>query len=166
MNQLSNTQRARIISLFVIEILLFLSILAYMNEVRNASPQINHVENFNVDGSDVSPIANLFISGANGMLQAIVELSAFLGMIIISFILLVLWRLIALRKNAKISNDELVLSKKILVAFVAITPITNLIITHFTYVFFIALLTLIPTVLLLMLSIFPMKKRINANRQD
>ncbi|MDE6025415.1 MAG: hypothetical protein K2G45_08175 [Lachnospiraceae bacterium] len=137
-----------------------------MNEVRNASPQINHVENFNVDGSDVSPIANLFISGANGMLQAAVELSAFLGMIIISFLLLVPWRLIALRKNAKIANDELAVSKKLLLAFIAITPITNLIITHFTYLFFIAVLTLIPTVLLSTLSILPMKKRINNNKQN
>ncbi len=152
--------------MFIIEILLFLSILAYMNEVRNASPQINHVENFNVDGSDVSPIANLFISGANGMLQAAVELSAFLGMIIISFLLLVPWRLIALRKNAKIANDELAVSKKLLLAFIAITPITNLIITHFTYLFFIAVLTLIPTVLLSTLSILPMKKRINNNKQN
>ncbi len=166
MNQLSNTQRARIISLLVIEILLFLSILAYMNEVRSAGHQINHVENFNVDGSDVSPIANLFISGANGMLQAVVALSACLGMIIISFLLLVPWRLIALQKSAEIANNELAISKKSLVTFVVITPITNLIITHFTYVFFIALLTLIPSVLLLMLSILPMKKRININKQD
>lgn len=166
MKHLSNTQRARIISLSVIEILLFLSILGFIDGIQNAGHQINDVENLNLDGSDVSPIANLFIFGANGMLQAATELLAYLGMLIISFILLVPWRLIALRKNAKIANNELTISKTILAAFVIITPIACFITTHFTYIFCITLLTLIPTVLLLLFSIFSMKKRITINQCD
>lgn len=63
MKHLSNTQKARIISLFAIEILLFLSISGYVNETCHAGNQIDYVENLNLDGSDVSPIANLFIGG-------------------------------------------------------------------------------------------------------
>ncbi len=166
MKHLSNTQRARIISLSVIELLLFLSILGFIDEIQNAGHQINDVENLVLDGSDVSPIANLFIFGANGMLQAATELLAYLGMLIISFILLVPWRLIALRKNTKIANNELTISKTILAVFVIITPITCLITTRFTYMFCITLLTLIPTILLLIFSIFPLKKHITSNQED
>lgn len=166
MKHLSNTQKARIISLFAIEILLFLSISGYVNETCQAGNQIDNVENLNLDGSDVSPIANLFIGRANGMLNMITALSACLGMIIISFILLVPWRLIALRKNAEIAENELAISKKSIAMFVVITLIANLILTHYTYGGFIAVLILIPTVFLFILCIFPMKKRKNANRQD
>lgn len=166
MKHLSNTQKARSISLFVIELLLFLCILGYAGGVSSSGNQIDSVDNLNVDGSDFSPIANLFVSGTNGMLQAMTVLASYLFMIIISFILLVPWRLIALRKSAEIADNELTISKKSLVTFIIVTPITSLIITHFTYGGFITVLTLIPTVLLLMLCIFPMKKRINAKRQD
>lgn len=164
---LSNRQKARVITLFIISILLFISTIGYINGIADAGHQIDYVEDMSVDGSDFSPIANLFILGTNGILQFLTGLLAAVAMIILSLILLVPWRLTAIRKNSEISKKELSIAKTILILFVTITLITSCILTRFTYVSFIALLVLIPTVFLLTLGVLPLKnayKRTNENQ--
>lgn len=156
-NDLSNRQKVRIISLLIISILLFLSASGYASSIKNAGQQIDYVEDMNVDGSDFSPIANLFIAGTNGFLQFLTSIVAVIAMVVISLILLIPWRLIAIKKDSKISKAEPDIAKAILIIFVIITPITGFIITHFTCAFSILLLTLIPALFLLVLSVLPLK---------
>ena len=157
-NDLSNRQKVRVISLLIISIFLFLSASGYAGSIKNAGQQIDYVEDMDVDGSDFSPIANLFIAGTNSMLQLLTSIAAVVIMIIDSLILLVPWRLIAIRKDSEISKKEPDIAKAILIIFVVITPITGFIITHFTCGFSILLLTLIPTLFLLGLGVLPLKK--------
>lgn len=166
-NDLSNRQKARVITLFIISILLFFNATGYVSGIEDAGHQIDYVEDMDVDGSDFSPIANLFILGTNGILQLLTGLLAAAAMIILSLILLVPWRLAAIRKNSEISKKELSIAKAILILFVTITLITSCILTRFTYVSFIVLLVLIPTVFLLTLGVLPLKnayKRANENQ--
>ena len=160
-NDLSNKQKVRVISLFIIAILLFLSASGYAGSIKDAGQQIDYVEDMNVDGSDFSPIANLFITGTNGMLQLLTCIAAVVIMVIDSLILLVPWRLIAIRKDSDISKKEPNIAKAILIIFVVITPVTGFIITHFTVAFFVLLLTLIPALFLLGLGVLPLKKAYN-----
>ena len=157
-NDLSNRQKVRMISLLIISILLFLSASGYVRSIQNAGQQIYYVEDMDVDGSDCSPIANLFIAGTNGMLQLLTCIAAVVIMVIDSLILLIPWRLIAIRKDSEISKKEPDIAKAILIIFVVITPITGFIITHFTFAFFVLLLTLIPALFLLVLGVLPLKK--------
>lgn len=157
MNDLSNRQKVRIISLFIISILLFLRVSGYISEIQNADNEIDYVEELPVDGEDFSPIANLFILGTNGILQLITIALTYVAMVNISLILLVPWRLIAIRKNSEISKKELDMAKGILKIFVVITPVTGFAMTHFTYVFSIVFLTLIPAAFLLVLGVLPLR---------
>lgn len=167
LNDLSKKQNARIISLFIISILLFFNATGYINGIQNVGNEIDYVEDMDVDGSDFSPIANLFIVGFNGMMQCLAGIVAVIGMILISLILLIPWRLIAIKKVSEISKKELDISKAILILFAVITPATGCILTRFRYIFFIALLALIPVVFLLLLGVLPLKnayKQMNENQ--
>lgn len=153
--------------MFIISILLFFYAARYISVIQEAGHQIDYVEDMDVDGSDFSPIANLFILGTNGMLQLLTGLLAAAAMIILSLILLVPWRLAAIRKNSEISKKELSIAKAILILFITITLITSCILTRFTYISFIILLVLIPAVFLLTLGVLPLKnayKRANENQ--
>lgn len=168
-NDLSDKQKVRMISLLIISILLFLSTSGYVRSIQNAGQQIDYVEDMNVDGSDFSPIANLFIAGTNGMLQLLTGIVSVIAMVINSLILLIPWRLIAIRKGSYISKKEPDIAKAILILFVIITPITSCILTRFKYIFFIALLVLTPAVFLLILGVLPLKnayKHMNENQPE
>ena len=156
-NSLSKSQKARIISLFIIAILLFLNVLLNINSILDSGHEIHYVKDHYVDGEDFSPIANMFIFGANSMIQTATGIFAMIDMIFFSLLFLIPWRLISIRKNSEISKTELDISGKILITFVVITLIVSLIMTHFSYIYYIAFLVLIPTVFFLILSIFPMK---------
>lgn len=160
-NDLSNRQKVRVISLLIIAIFLFLSASGYAGSIKNAGQQIDYVEDMDVDGSDFSPIANLFIAGTNGMIQLLTGIVSVIAILVDSLILLIPWRLISIKKDSEISKKEPDIAKAILIIFVIITPVTGFIITHFTYVFFILPLTLIPTLFLLVLAVLPLKNAYN-----
>ncbi len=167
MNDLSNKQKMRIVGLLIISILLFFNATGYINGIQNVGHEIDYVEDMNVDGSDFSPIANLFILGTKGMLQCLAGIVAVIGMVIISLIFLISWRLIAIKKTSEISKKELDIAKAMLILFAVITPVTGCVLTRFRYIFFIILLTLIPVVFLLVLGVLPLKnayKQINENQ--
>lgn len=166
MNDLSNKQKVRIISLLIISILLFLNTMGYINAIQNAGHEIDYVEDVYVDGEDFSPIANLFILGTNGMMQLLTCIVTFIATTIISLIFLIPWRLIAVRKDSEIAQKEPDIAKAMLIVFVVLTPATGFIKTHFTYAFSVLLLTLIPALFLLALGVLPLKnayKRMNEN---
>lgn len=156
-NDLSNRQKMRIISLLIISILLFLSSSEYARSIQNSGQQIDYAENMTVDGSDFTPIANLFVAGTNGFLQFLTSVLAVIAIVIISLILLIPWRLIAIRKDSEISKEEPDIAKAILVIFVVITSITGFIITQLTCGFSVLLLTLIPALFLLIFGVLPLK---------
>lgn len=162
LKDLSNRQKARVLSLFIISIVLFFNATGYINGIQNVGQEIDYVEDMDVDGSDFSPIANLFIAGHKGMMQCLAGIVAVIGMIIISLILLIPWRLIAIKKISEVSKKELDIAKAILILFTIVTPITGCILTRFRYILFIILLVLIPVVFLLVLGALPLR---NAYKQ-
>ena len=87
-------------------VLLLLNILGYANGIKNAQPVIEYVDEVDIDGEDFSPIANLFIGGANGFFQFVTIVFMIFSMLLISLILLVPWRCIAIRKNSIVSETE------------------------------------------------------------
>ena len=56
-------------SLIILLMLLFLSILGYTYELFHAEQLVDYGEVVCVGGEDTSPIVNLFLFGANGILQ-------------------------------------------------------------------------------------------------
>lgn len=153
---LTSRQKARMISLLVIMIVLFAFVLMYVAAFANEQQQIQPVENLNVDGSDFSPIANLFVAGANGLLLLVECLVTSAVMLFFSLLLLVPWRIIAIRKGSAVNNTELKISLVMLAVFAAAALIIGLIISRFTMLTIILFLEFVPTAVYLLLSVLPL----------
>lgn len=157
-NGLSNIQKVRLISLFIISVLLFIWACEYIVGIQNTGQEIDYVEDMTIDGEDFSPAANLFVWGTRGMMQLLAGILAPVAMLILSLLLLVPWRLIAIRKTSDIAKNEADIARAILFLFMTATPVTSLILTQFEYIVFILPLVFIPSLFLLILGVLPLKK--------
>lgn len=155
-SELTSRQKARMLSLLGVMVLLLALVLIYVGAFANEQQQIQPVDNLNVDGSDFSPIANLFVAGANGLLLFVECLVTGAVMLVFSLILLVPWRCIAIKKDSEIAKCELNMSLIILAGFAAAALIIGLIISQFTLLTVILFLEFIPTVIYLLLCVLPL----------
>ena len=155
-SELTSRQKARMLSLLGVMVLLLAFVLIYVAAFAIEQQQIQPVDNLNVDGSDFSPIANLFVAGANGLLLFVECLVTGAVMLVFSLILLVPWRIIAIKKDSEIAKCELNMSLIILAGFAAAALIIGLIISRFTLLTVILFLEFIPTVIYLLLCVLPL----------
>lgn len=156
MKCLTAMQKLRIFSLLVLLILLFISVLGYAYELTNSEPLVDYAEEVYVDGENFTPIANLFMSGANGILQIIEYFAICCAMLVISLALLVPWKCIAIRKNSIVEKIECKISVMMLIAFMIFSLITSFIITHFSNILMTIFLICIPSILYLLFCIIPL----------
>ena len=154
--ELTSRQKARMLSLLGVMVLLLAFVLIYVAAFAIEQQQIQPVDNLNVDGSDFSPIAYLFVAGANGLLLFVECLVTGAVMLVFSLILLVPWRIIAIKKDSEIAKCELNMSLIILAGFAAAALIIGLIISRFTLLTVILFLEFIPTVIYLLLCVLPL----------
>lgn len=155
-SELTSRQKARMLSLLGVMVLLLALVLMYVAAFANEQQQIQAAENVNVDGSDFTPLVNLFVSGANGLLLFAECIAAGLVMVFFSLLLLVPWRIIAIKKDSEIAKCELNMSLIILAGFAAAALIIGLIISRFTLLTVILFLEFIPTVIYLLLCVLPL----------
>lgn len=156
--QLTAGQKGRIISFAIIVMYLFYGVLAYVWEVRMKTPDIAYVDSMPVDGSEMAPIANLMIMGTNGFLDFLNMVLSIVAIFIIAVILLVPWRLIAIRKKSAIAELEVKLAKYLLMGFVVLSPVISLILLRFTNLLFVLILTTIPTFFIWLFGVWPLQK--------
>lgn len=155
-SELTSRQKARMLSLLGVMVLLLALVLMYVGAFANEQHQIQAAENVNVDGSDFTPLVNLFVSGANGLLLFVECLVTGAVMLVFSLILLVPWRCIAIRKGSAVGKAELCISLGILAGFAVLSLVVGLVLTRFTMLLLILFLTFIPTVMYLLLSVLPL----------
>lgn len=144
MNQFSTMtfqQKLRVISMGIIGILLVMFVWSCCSAVGDMTQPIDSTSNLYVDGADVSPIANLFISGANGLIGFITMIGYVIGTLLWSLLLLVPWRLIAIRKNSVIAEAEVTLSKWVLFGILILSLLLGFIGTKFTNGLLVLILT-------------------------
>lgn len=155
-SELTSRQKARMLSLLGVMVLLLVLVLIYVGAFANEQQQIQAAENVNVDGADFTPIVNLFVAGANGLLLFAECLAAGLVMMFFSLLLLVPWRCIAIRKGSSATKAELCISLGILAGFAVLSLVVGLVLTRFTMLLLILFLTFIPTVMYLLLGVLPL----------
>lgn len=78
------------------------------------TPDIAYTDSMPVDSSEMAPIANLMIMGTNGFLDFLNMVLSIVAIFIIAVILLVPWRLIAIRKHSVIAEVEKKIAKYLL----------------------------------------------------
>ena len=62
---MTKTQKARMITMIIISILLILSVYGYGYEIGKLTYPVDYVSDVNIDSSDFTEIANLLIFGTN-----------------------------------------------------------------------------------------------------
>lgn len=162
-NRLTARQKGRIISFAIIVMYLFYGVLAYVWEVRMKTPDIAYIDSMPVDGSEMAPIANLMIMGTNGFLDFLGMVLSIMAIFIIAVILLVPWRLIAIRKHSVIAELEKKVAKYLLIGFVVLSLVISVILLRFTNLIFILILTAIPAFFIWLLGVWPLGKNSRNN---
>ncbi len=162
-NRLTARQKGRIISLAIIVMYLFYGVLAYVWEVRMKTPDIAYIDSMPVDGSEMAPIANLMIMGTNGFLDFLGMVLSIMAIFMISVLLLVPWRLIAIRKHSVIAELEKKVAKYLLIGFVVLSLVISVILLRFTNLIFILILTAIPAFFIWLLGVWPLRKNTRSN---
>ena len=161
--QLTAGQKGRIISFAIIVMYLFYGVLAYVWEVRMKTPDIAYVDSMPVDGSEMAPLANLMIMGTNGFLDLLGMVLSVVAISILALILLVPWRLIAIRKHSVIAELEKKVAKYMLIGFVVLSLVISLILLRFTNLLFVFILTAIPAFFIWLLGVWPLHRNKNRN---
>lgn len=161
---LSKTQKARMISIFIISILLFTVNIIYISEFKDIF-FIEYTDEVMVDGSNFAPFVNLLTFGFNGFLYILTIIATIIIMIFLSLILLIPWRLIAIKKDSVINENEYEIYKKILIIFVILSIALGLIILRFKGIFTIIILTFIPSILIFLFCVLPIKSRTKTNQE-
>lgn len=156
--QLTARQKGRIISFALIVMYLLYGVIAYVWGVRINTPDIAYIDSVPVDGSEMAPIANLMIMGTNGFLDFLNMVLSIVAIFIIAVILLVPWRLIAIRKKSAIAELEVKLAKYLLMGFVVLSLVISLILLRFTDLLFVLILTTIPTFFIWLFGVWPLQK--------
>ncbi len=161
MKGLTGKQKARIITLAVIVLYLLYGTLAYAWEVRMQTPQIDYVDSMQVDGSEFSGIANLFVAGTNGLVSFLTMLFSVVAMLVIALVLLVPWRCIAMRKQTVIVKEEYIVAKFLWIGFCVCALLGGLIILRFTNLLYLLSMTGILAFLIWIFAVWPIGRRTN-----
>lgn len=159
---LPKNRKASLIVLFLIMVVLYLLVFGYSAEFNNSEAQkIEYTDEAMVDGADFSLFVNLLVFGANGIISVVfffVAVAIIFIMVLISLLLLVPWRLTAIRKSSVVTETEYETAKIMYIVFVSASFITALICSEFSGLFYIIFLTAVPSLLLLFLSVLPLKE--------
>ncbi len=158
MKSLTGRQKARVITMAFILAYLCYGICAYAWDVRMQTPQFDYVDEMQVDGSEMAPVANLFVAGTNGLISFITMILSIAAMVVIGLILLVPWRCISLRKKSQVTEDEWKITKYLFYVFCAVSLMGGLVILRFTNLLYLLLLTAVTASLIVLLVLWPVHR--------
>ncbi len=143
---MNKSAKARFAVFSIIHLLLLVSAIAYIKEYAELlyNRMAKQVSGYYVDGSDMTEIVNGGISVFNSALGFFVLVSYIVAMIVISAILVVLFRFIAIRKNSCVTDFEVKLTFRVIAFGLSAALVTGII--YFKGQFFIpmAIMLLIP----------------------
>lgn len=114
MGMFMNKAHVRRILLVVASILNWIFSVGYVIEMQKVllgKPFIKYADNINIDGSDFTPLANLAITGANGLAIFFTMVFDVLAATIFVLLFAILLRVTTIRKNDIIMESELAFAK-------------------------------------------------------
>lgn len=161
LQNLSKTQKARMIVAFCICLILNVNAILYVHGIMNYQPAVKQTEGISVDGEDVTPIANMAIAGLNGtfyLLTCVISAVVIGGM---GIIMLIPFLCVALRTTAMIPPIELQYTKILIGGMTFLTFIICLIVVQFSKILIAFIFTFIPMLLMLLFYYLPVRLRIH-----
>lgn len=156
MKRLTGKQKARIITLWVIVAYLFYAVCFYAREIYHYTPQVDYVDSMQVDGSEMAPIANVFVAGTNGMIEILTIVLSVLSVLGIGLILLVPWRCVAIRKKSKVTEEEWNYTKYLFYIFCVASFVVGGVLLRFSNLLYLLILTAVAASLIALFALWPM----------
>lgn len=105
---------------------------AYKANMPDSFVDTQNMGNITVDGSDVTPVLGLLGSGANGFMAFLTSVIYMVVIFVVSLILVIPFRLIALNKESEVSRQEADICKWSFIVVSVFSLILGLILTRGT----------------------------------
>ncbi len=152
---MTKRQIARMVFMLVIAVLLVLSVFGYGYEIGNVMKPLDYASDVTVDGADMTAIVNMMVFGTNGLLGLIISAGYCIAMLIIALVLLLPWRLIAIRKQSVIAPIEMKVVRITYVVMLILSLVLGFVGAQFSSFLSIVALTLVVAVVFGLLCFLP-----------
>lgn len=152
---MTRRQKARLGSIIIICILLIASVYLYCVEMNEIVKPVGYSSDVNIDGSDFTQIINVFVLGANGLVGFAAGIAYGIALAIVSLILLLPWRLIAIRNNSDISYKEVIVARLLLIFLPVLSLISGFAVTGAKGVVSVTVMSIVVFLMYLILGYMP-----------
>ena len=152
---MTKRQIARMVFMLVIAVLLVLSVFGYGYEIGNVMKPLDYASDETVDGADMTAIVNMMVIGTNGLLGLMISAGYCIAMLIIALVLLLTWRLIAIRKQAMIAPIEIIVVRVTYILMLILSLLLGFAGARFSNLLSIVALTLVVAVMFGLLCFLP-----------
>ena len=152
----------RRVLLVAVSILNWIFSIGYIREIYNAmlgENLIEYVDNINIDGSDFTPLANLAVAGANGVVIFLtIGLSVLFATIFILFFAILL-RVTTIRKKDIVTESEVVFTKWLIVVSSVVAFIVGILSTNIKLTGYVIGLSWQQPLFMMLIYYLPLKNR-------
>lgn len=157
-----NKDLVRRVLLVAVSILNWIFSVGYLREIYDAmlgENSIEYADNINVDGSDFTPIANLAVAGANGMMILLTVVLAVLFATIFILIFAILLRVTTIRKKDIVTESEVVFTKRLIIVSSVLAFIVGILSTNIKLIGYIISLSWQQPLFMMLIYYLPLKNR-------
>lgn len=158
--------KIRIVLFMILHGLICVSVIAYAKEFDAVLKPIEYTSDVYVDGADFSGFVNLLAFGTNGLISIIALIAYCIGMLIISTILIVPFRFIAIRKESLVSDMELKVTKYIIVVGIVLSMIVGIIMMGIEVFFPMVFMYIVPIIMEIVLYWMALSKRNRIEQEE
>ena len=157
--ELTPIQKARMLSLAIIHLVLVMLVWGYTREIyeMTTTTLIEPVDDFYVDGEDMSGLVNLAQMGFEGLMEGTYIIGSMIGSGLLSLVLLIPWRCIAIRKTSMVTVSEYKMSFKLVAAFVVVSLLVGVLASDISYFSIILMFIIGPALMSLLVSVLSLE---------
>ena len=147
--------------LIIISVINCIFTIGYSYEIYDLikEPLIEKTDEMIIDGTDFTAIANLAVTGTNGLIASIITSIYVIITIAVAIILAVIARLIIIKKDSSFEPSEIKFSKYIIVISSVFAFLVSLILTKLSAISFVIALSWQQPLFMLLLYYLPLRQR-------
>lgn len=157
-----NKDFVRRVLLVAASILNWIFSVGYIREIYNVmlgENLIEYTDNINIDGSDFTPLANLAVAGANGLMTFFTIVLAVLFATIFILIFAILLRVTTIRKKDMVTESEVVFTKRLIMVSSVLAFIVGILSTNIKLIWYVIGLSWQQPLFMMLIYYLPLKNR-------
>lgn len=163
-----NKELVRRILLVIVSIINWYFSVGYVREIYNlmlGKNLIKKANNINIDGSDFTPLANLAVAGANGLMILLTIGAAVLFATLFILIFAILLRVTTIRKTDIVTESEIVFTKRFIMLSSILAFIVGILSTNIKLIGYAISLSWQQPLFMMLLYYLPLKRQFKAGKE-